>query len=259
MWGAARESGQVYQSEGRLWHSESGSYRHFVARAAPLLEADGRVSEWVGTCIDVEEQHLAAEALRIAQQELLHSERVARTESERANRLKDEFLATLSHELRTPLNAILGWASLVVGAAQRGEDVSRGLKTIQRNAKAQAQMIEDLLDMSRITTGKVQLNVQVVDLVSVVEAAMGIFRVLPAADAKGVRILPPLDGRPVHVRGDAGRLRQVAWNLLTNAVKFTPKGGCVQVWLECIDSHAALTVSDTGQGIAPQFVPFVLE
>jgi PAS domain S-box-containing protein len=257
LWGAACDSGQVYRSEGRLWHSESGSYRHFVARAAPLLEADGRVSEWVGTCNDVEEQHVAAEALRIAQQELLHSERVARTESERANRLKDEFLATLSHELRTPLNAILGWASLVVGAAQRGEDVTRGLKTIQRNAKAQAQMIEDLLDMSRITTGKVQLDVQVVDFVSVVEAA--IESVLPAADAKGVRILPPLDSCAVHVRGDPGRLRQVVWNLLTNAVKFTPKGGCVQVWLECIDSHASLTVSDTGQGIAPQFLPFVFD
>ena len=258
LWKAARDSGQVYRSEGRLWHAESGSYRHFVARAAPLLEADGHVSEWVGTCNDVEEQHVAAEALRIAQQELLHSERVARTESERANRLKDEFLATLSHELRTPLNAILGWASLVVGAAQRGEDVTKGLKTIQRNAKAQAQLIEDLLDMSRITSGKGAAR----------RAGRGPCR----GRRSGHRVRPPGRGRQRGADPDSswtptrptcvatpGRLQQVVWNLLTNAVKFTPRTGRIQVLLERVNSHAEISVSDTGQGIAPQFLPFVFD
>jgi signal transduction histidine kinase/ActR/RegA family two-component response regulator len=176
--------------------------------------------------------------------------------AETASRARDEFLATVSHELRTPLTSIIGWIQLL--RIERDEaSLSEGLDTIDRNARAQSRLIEDILDFSRINAGKLNLNVRSLDLNDVVDAAMDVVR--PAADAKGVRIERILDSEAGHVSGDADRLQQVVWNLLSNAVKFTPRGGKVLVRLERINSHCELTVSDTGQGISPKFLPYVFD
>jgi PAS domain S-box-containing protein len=178
-------------------------------------------------------------------------------EAERANRLKDEFLATVSHELRTPLTAIIGWSAILRSNKLDARASADALETIERNAKAQSQLIEDLMDVSRIITGKLRLDVQTVNLASVVESAIASLK--PAAEARSIRLQPVLDPRAGPVSGDPTRLQQVAWNLLSNAIKFTPKGGRVEVRLERIDSHVELTVSDTGIGIKPEFLPFVFD
>jgi PAS domain S-box-containing protein len=190
-------------------------------------------------------------------QALLESERRARAESERAARLKDDFLATLSHELRSPLNAILGWAQLIKVGSGDPRKVLRGVEVIDRNARAQAQLIGDLLDLSRIVNGKMRLNVHRVDLPVVLDAAIEAVR--PAAAARRIRIdsvIEPI-AQPLH--GDATRLQQVLWNLLSNAVKFTPEGGRVQVVLARVNSRVEILVSDTGKGIRPDFLPHVFE
>jgi PAS domain S-box-containing protein len=186
------------------------------------------------------------------------SERAARHEAERANHLKDEFLATLSHELRTPLGAILGWAHILrrkLGGAD--PDLQKGVEVIERSTRAQTQLIDDLLDMSRITSGKLRLDVQPVAPITFLEAAIETMR--PAADAAGVRVEAMLDPSAGPVSGDPGRLQQVAWNLLANAVKFTPRGGKVQVLLERVNSHVEITVADTGAGIKPEFLPHIFD
>jgi PAS domain S-box-containing protein len=188
---------------------------------------------------------------------LLASERVARSNAEHANRMKDEFLATLSHELRTPLNAILGWSQLLRSGDSEKEELNQGLDTIERNARAQTQLIEDLLDMSRIISGKLRLDIQRVVPTSFIKAAIETVR--PAADAKGIRLEPILDSTAGPVSGDPNRLQQIVWNLLSNAVKFTPRGGRVQVLLQRVNSHIEVTVADTGQGVSPDFLPFVFE
>jgi PAS domain S-box-containing protein len=188
----------------------------------------------------------------------LESERAARSEAERLSRLKDEFLATLSHELRTPLNAIQGWAVLLrEGRVSRPEDYDRGLETIERNVRIQTQIVNDLLDMSRIISGKVHLEVQPLYLHNVVSQAIETVR--ETARAKNVRIHPLLDSSIGLVRGDPNRLQQVLWNLLTNAIKFTPGGGRVQVVLERVNSHVEISVEDTGIGIRTDFLPFVFD
>jgi len=187
---------------------------------------------------------------------LLDSEQAARHAAEAANQLKDDFLATVSHELRTPLNAMLGWASLLRTGAVPPEKTEQALETIERNARAQAQLIEDLLDVSRILEGKLRLEVQPTELSTVVEAAIETVR--PAADAKGLRIQAALTSGAT-VMGDAHRLQQVVWNLLSNAVKFTPRGGRVQIVLERVESSVELTVTDTGAGIDPAFQAHVFE
>lgn len=180
----------------------------------------------------------------------------ALTVAETASRARDEFLATVSHELRTPLTSIIGWIQLL--RLERDEAfLAEGLETIDRNARAQSRLIEDILDFSRINAGKLRLDVQPLDLTVIIEAAIDIVR--PAADAKGVRIERVLDSEAGHVSGDADRLQQVCWNLLSNAVKFTPRGGKVLIRLERINSHCELTVSDTGQGISPKFLPYVFD
>ncbi|MGD0767037.1 MAG: ATP-binding protein [Tepidisphaeraceae bacterium] len=188
---------------------------------------------------------------------LLASERAARSAAEHASRMKDEFLATMSHELRTPLNAIVGWAHLLLQPNHDANDLLQGLSTIERNARVQTRLIEDLLDMSRIISGKLRLDIQRVLPVTIIEAAID--SVKPAADAKGVRLEKILDPLAAPVAGDPGRLQQVVWNLLSNAIKFTPKGARVQVILERVNSHVELTVADTGQGIAAEFLPFVFD
>jgi signal transduction histidine kinase/CheY-like chemotaxis protein len=185
-------------------------------------------------------------------------ETAARSEAERANRLKDDFLTTLSHELRTPLNSILGWANLLQTHQSRSEaDLKKGLGAIARNARAQAELIEDLLDMGRIISGKLRLEVRTVEPAKVAETAIETVR--PAAEAKGVRIEQIIDPGAGPIKADPNRLQQVVWNLLTNAVKFTPRGGKVQVVLERVNSHIEISVADTGEGIDPDFLPHIFE
>ena len=198
----------------------------------------------------------AEEAQRLSARLLIREEN-ARAEAEAANRLKDEFLATVSHELRTPLNSILGWAQLMRTGTLDGSSSARALMTIERNTKTLAQIIEDLLDVSRIITGKLRLDVRPVELDSVVEAALEAIH--PATDAKNIKLEVSLDSGVGAVSGDAGRLQQIVWNLLSNAIKFTPSGGQVSVKLERVASRARITVSDSGEGIGEEFLPYVFD
>jgi NO-binding membrane sensor protein with MHYT domain/CheY-like chemotaxis protein len=202
-----------------------------------------------------------SQATAAERQDLLERERNARDQAERLSALKDEFLATLSHELRTPLNAILGWAGMLQRGVKDEATLRRALETIERNARAQGQLIDDLLDMSRIISGTVRLDVQTVDPARIIEAALG--TVHPAAAAKMIALRTDL-GReagvlPLEVRADPGRLQQVLWNLLANAVKFTPSGGSVQVLLGRDGFDAVIRVIDSGIGIAPDFLPYVFD
>jgi CheY-like chemotaxis protein/nitrogen-specific signal transduction histidine kinase len=187
----------------------------------------------------------------------IHEQREVARRAEEANRAKDEFLATASHELRTPLNAILGWARMLRSGQVDPSGYARGLETIERNATAQVQLIEDILDGSRIITGKLHLEIRPLDLTALVRAALDAVR--PAADAKGIRLTTTIDPEAARVIGDPERLQQVVWNLANNAVKFTPKGGAVDVALVRSGTHIELLVTDTGQGIAPEFLPHVFE
>ena len=196
--------------------------------------------------------HLEAERAQ-----LLTSEREARRSAEQANRLKDEFLATLSHELRTPLNAILGWASMLRSGEMSSEQLEKAVESIYRSAKAQVSMIDDLLDVSRIITGKLRLDLRSVDLKEPVEAALE--TVQPTAEAKGVRLEWRLGLAPAPVHADPDRLQQVVWNLLSNAIKFTPAGGRVDVRTIRHDTYVELTVSDTGEGIDAEVLPYIFD
>ena len=244
----------------RSFHGETINYRKDGTeytvewRITPLFDEAGEVVKWVAIQRDVTDR-VREQAER---EHLLEREKHARAEAERESRLKDEFLATLSHELRTPLNAIVGWTHLLMrdGAVQ-DDGVREGLGVISRNAGAQTQLIEDLLDMSRVITGRLRLEVQRVDMPTVIEAAVAAVR--PAADAKGVRLHQIVDNTTAPVAGDPVRLQQVVWNLLTNAVKFTPAGGRVQLVLERVNSHVELSVSDSGLGIKPEFLPHVFD
>lgn len=184
-------------------------------------------------------------------------EQEARQSAETANTVKDEFLATLSHELRTPLNAILGWSTMLRSGRLRPEDTARALKTVERSARAQSQLIDDLLDISRIITGKFRLEVGAIDLLKVITAAVDAVR--PAADAKGIHLQLALDRSVGTITGDADRLQQVVWNLVSNAVKFTPPGGHVRLRLSRVNSHIEITVSDTGKGIKAEFLPYIFD
>jgi len=194
-----------------------------------------------------------AEKLQVTRSELQQ----ALISAEAATHAKDEFLAVVSHELRTPLNAILGWAGLLRAGNLDLSGIKQAVETIERNAKSQAKLIEDLLDFSRIISGKLRLEVGPIELTSVIETAIDVVR--PAADAKGIRLQLVLDPKAGPVSGDAERVQQIMWNLLSNAIKFTPKGGRVQVRLGRINSHVEINVSDTGQGIDPEFLPHVFE
>jgi PAS domain S-box-containing protein len=189
--------------------------------------------------------------------ELFKRERAARAEAERANRLKDEFLATLSHELRTPLNAVIGWSRMLSSGRLDRESSQHALEVIERNAWAQKQIIEDILDVSRVITGKLQLNLGPVDLVTVVDAALDAVR--PAMEAKDIKIETVIDTSLRMISGDADRLQQVIWNVLSNAAKFTPAGGEVEILVNQTPTHVQVQVNDTGPGIAPDFLPYVFE
>jgi NO-binding membrane sensor protein with MHYT domain/CheY-like chemotaxis protein len=198
-----------------------------------------------------------SQATASERQDLLTRERAARDEAERLSALKDEFLATLSHELRTPLNAILGWASMLQRGGRDEETARRGLETIERNARAQGQLIDDLLDMSRIISGNLRLDVQLIEPEKVVEAALA--TVHPAAVAKKIDLRVDVVRGLGTVLGDPARLQQVMWNLLSNAVKFTPNGGMVQVMLGRDGQDVLIRVADSGIGIEPDFLPYVFD
>ena len=227
--------------------------------AAPLVGSDGR-NMGVIYLSDRLDGHFSEEdeaiLTQLAQMASIAIENSLFAEEREANRMKDEFLATLSHELRTPLNAILGWTQLL--ATERlSEEVAHGLEVIERNARAQTKLIEDLLDVSRITSGKLRLSVRPMRLCPVVEAAVDAIR--PAASAKQITMDVELDDGAQQISGDSDRLQQVVWNLLTNAVKFTPNGGRVEVNLRREGTHLRLRVSDTGRGISPEFLPHVFD
>lgn len=212
----------------------------------PLLEADGTVSGVFSHGVDITEQ---VHARRVAEE--------ASQQAEAANRVKDEFLATLSHELRSPLTAIMGWTNILQSEQASSAEMARGLSIIERNARAQAQLVEDILDVSRVVTGKMRLEAQPVDLTSVIEGAVS--SVVPAAQAKEIRLQRTLDSGPILVLGDPVRLQQIVWNLLSNALKFTPKQGRVHIRLERVGSHVEIVVSDSGMGIAPQVLPLIFD
>jgi PAS domain S-box-containing protein len=241
---------QVYDRRLRF---ADGTEHDLHVTLIPHVGLAGHVEGVVALAADVTERR-QAEAERAR---LLQAEQEARADAEAANRTKDEFLATLSHELRTPLNAILGWAQLMRLGALPESDIAHGLETIERNAKVQAQLVEDLLDLSRIISGKLRLEMRPTDLPTVIEAALDSVR--PAAEAKGIQLVPLLDASASPVLGDAARLQQVIWNLLSNAIKFTPARGTVDLVLQRIGGRAEIVVSDTGIGIKSDFLPYVFE
>lgn len=196
-------------------------------------------------------------ALAIQNARLYEAERQARSAAETADRLKDEFLATVSHELRTPLNAIVGWNHLLRSRQLSQEVTDRALETIERNARAQSQLINDLLDVSRIISGRLRLNIATVDLLPIIQETL--ISVRPAAEAKSINLITRLDASAGLVTGDPDRLQQVLWNLLQNAIKFTPDNGVVTISLSAADNHLQLVVSDTGKGISPEFLPYIFE
>src|SRR6185295_3376450 len=203
--------------------------------------------------IEVNERRQVEERLRVA----LSGEQIARAEAETANRLKDEFLATVSHEIRTPLNAIIGWSHLLRSGRLDDASIARAIETIDRNAKMQAQLIEDILDVSRVITGKLRLRNESVDIASVINAAIDSVQL--AIDSKDLHLEVTLDPSARHTFGDAGRLQQVVWNLLSNAIKFTPPGGRIKIKVKRSKGNMLLLVSDDGQGISPDFLPFIFE
>jgi PAS domain S-box-containing protein len=248
---AANAAHKPFRVEYQL-RRKDGEYRWAIDSASPRFGPGGEFLGYIGSVIDItERKHVEEE-----REALLSRESSARQEAEEANRLKDEFLATVSHELRTPLSAMLGWVQLLRTRRLAPDKQERALETIERNARFQKQLIEDLLDVSRILSGKLRLDVEPVDVGQVVEHALETVR--PAAEAKSIRLQPVL-ASGARVMGDATRLQQVVWNLLSNAVKFTPKGGRVQVFVERKDSAVEVTVADTGQGIPPEFLPHVFE
>jgi PAS domain S-box-containing protein len=243
--------GKVYDIEYRTV-SPQGEVR-WVRATGRTYYKEGKPVRFDGTTQDITDRKRVDEERK----QLLDIERAARVEAERTSRMKDEFLATLSHELRTPLNAILGWTQLLKRDQQDPEMLSEAISVIERNVRVQTQLIEDLLDMSRIISGNVRLDVQGVELSEIINAAME--GVKPTAETKGVRLEKVIDRLVGPVSGDPARLQQVLWNLLTNAIRFTPKGGKVRVLAEVMQSHVEIRVVDTGEGISPDFLPHLFE
>ena len=248
----AYEERKAFEVDYRI-KRQDGVYRWLLDRAIPLFDHDGTFTGYIGGCIDITERKEAEENSGA----LLKIEQAARAEAERTALLKDEFLATVSHEMRTPLTAMLGWVQLLRNGSLPSETVPQALETIERNARAQAKLIDDLLDMSRILSGRLRLDVQKVNLIDIVEGAIAAAE--PAAAAKKIRINSQLDVEFPFVSGDSSRLQQVTWNLLNNAIKFTPAAGEVNVKVERAGSQLEITVADTGEGIDPQFLPHVFE
>ncbi|HEX6649729.1 MAG TPA: PAS domain S-box protein [Pyrinomonadaceae bacterium] len=255
-----------YDIEYRV-HCDDGSEVWVSSKGRGIYAADGTITGMLGFIQDISNRKSTEETLA----RLYESATKARAEAERAatekerlfrqaeesSRLKEEFLATISHELRTPLSAILGWARMLRMGQLSKENAAKALDTIERNARAQAQLVDDLLDVSRIITGKLRMDVRPSDPNAFIDAAVEAVR--PAAEAKGVRVQKIMDTGLLSIPGDPVRLQQVVWNLLSNAIKFTPRGGRVQIRSERVNSHLEIVVSDTGQGISSDFLPHVFD
>lgn len=244
-----------YRAEYRVkW--DDGSLRWILASGMVNCDESGAPFRVVGVTLDITERKVAEKQ----REEMLESEQSARAAAEAANRLKDEFLATVSHELRTPLNAMLGWTNLLRSGRLDPENSARALETVERNARTQAEIIEDLLDVSRIITGKLNLNVSAIDPIKLIQSA--IESLTPAANAKNIDIRQTLAHTEKNlgdIKGDAARIQQIVWNLLSNAIKFTPAGGKVEVELSAEADNLIIAISDTGTGIKPEFLPFVFD
>jgi PAS domain S-box-containing protein len=238
-WEQSLKSGEIYEVEFRLRRGTDGDYRWHLGRALPMRDAEGRIIRWFGTNTDIDDQK---RLYRLA---------------EEANRAKDAFLATVSHELRTPLTSMMGWAELLKLGMLDEKGQRHALDVIESSARAQAQLIGDLLDISRIISGKLRLEVQPIELPPIIEAAMDV--VHPAAEAKSLQLVASFGRNVGMVSGDPDRLQQVVWNLLSNAVKFTPEGGRVEVSLKRSGAQAELVISDNGAGINQDFLPHVFE
>ncbi|MEH2240686.1 hybrid sensor histidine kinase/response regulator [Nostoc sp.] len=258
-WSNYIREGRDYSEEFRF-QTAYGIVRWVQVRSSPMLSGQGELLGYVGTLEDITERKQAEEV-----RAQVIREQTARQEAEAANRMKDEFLAVLSHELRTPLTSMLGWSKILRSKKLDDKATSRALEAIERNAISQMQLIEDILDVSRIIRGQLRLNVSAVNLMSVMEAALEAVR--PLAEAKDIKLNTVLDTSVGSVYGDPARLQQVVWNLLTNAIKFTPKGGRVEVNLSVVcgeeqqttHKYAKIEVTDTGIGISSEFLPKVFE
>lgn len=267
----ARELSEKGQYRGEvISKTKAGEVRHIELSAFAIRDASGETVCYVGIERDITELlKMAAgisgqigpltERKRAEEEsaELYKRESAARAEAEKANRLKDEFLATLSHELRTPLNAVIGWSRMLAAGRLDRDSSKHALEVIERNAWAQKQIIEDILDVSRVITGKLHLNLNPVDLVTVVDAALDAVR--PAIEAKEIKIGTIIDANLRMISGDPDRLQQVIWNLLSNAAKFTPNGGRVEIYVSQTTAHVQIQVKDSGPGIDPKFLPHVFE
>lgn len=251
-WMSAVRDGEFYEIEYRFRRFD-GRYRWFLGQGQPLKNKQGQIVRWFGTCTDIHDQ----KQIEIERAQLLAEAQTARSQAEAASRMKDEFLAIVSHELRSPLNAMLGWSKLLRAGKLDESMREKALQVIERNAEAQTQLIEDLLDISRIIRGKVRLNLAPVNLAQVIDSAIDTVR--PSADIKQIHLESRVQTDRAIVSGDLDRLQQVIWNLLTNAVKFTPEAGTVKVDLTQTDTHAQIRVIDTGKGISPEFLPYVFD
>jgi len=241
-----------YETE-RRYVRKDGSAVWVYINVVALRDERGNPIRATATVIDITGRKQAEERLK----EALAREREARGEAESANRSKDEFITLISHELRTPLNSILGWTRILRHGRRDEQLYDRGHEVIERSARMQSQLVEDLLDTARVISGKLKLEVRPIDMADVIEKAEEIVR--PAAEVKGVSLDTRLDRNVGQITGDPDRLQQVVWNLLSNAVKFTNEGGRVEVSLERIDPYVQITVRDTGQGIKPEFLPYVFD
>jgi len=237
-WLGAVQQAAHFEGQYRL-RRHDGVYRWHILRAAPELDEQGAVVGWIATALDVHDRKRAEEALQ------------------EASRAKDEFLAMVSHELRTPLHAVLGWAELLKEGNLGADKLKKGIDTIERNARTQARLVEDMLDVSRIIAGKVRLDMKIIDPTHTVESAVEVLR--PTALAKRIQLELEDDGQKKLVLGDAARLQQVVWNLVANAVKFTPESGDVKVTLSTVERAVELSVRDNGRGIAKDMLPLVFE
>ncbi len=249
---ACREGRAVLNDELEVVRSD-GRTIHELCRATPLLDEQGRVRGCIGVFLNITDLKQAERE----REQLLARERDARAEAETASRVKDEFLAVISHELRTPLNSILGWAQLLRGGRLDIATSARALESIERNAKAQAKLVDDLLDVSRIISGKLHLEVRQIELMHVVNAAVDSLR--HAIDAKEIQLETVMDVSASRIQGDPTRLQQVIWNLLSNATKFTPKGGRIEIRLERKGDSSQFIITDNGKGIRPDFLPYVFD
>ncbi|BAY33603.1 multi-sensor hybrid histidine kinase [Nostoc carneum NIES-2107] len=253
IWTSALQTGSFYQAEYRYQRAADNTYRWHLVRATPLKNEQGEVIKWFGSCTDIEDQkQIEAERNR-----LLMLEQAARVKAEEASRAKDEFITVVSHDLRSPLNSILGWTKLLQKGNLDAVTTSRALDAIERGVTSQVRLIEDLLDISRVIRGTLELQISTVDLISIVESAVTTAH--PLAIAKDISLNYVLPKYIAQITGDAQRLQQVLSNLLANAIKFTPNSGQVEIKLEQIKTQIQISVSDTGCGINAEFLPHIFD